>query len=292
MNIKKKLGLIVFVTVNLFSQHVFAQSSVWKVSKGDGYFYLGGTIHVLSVDDHPLPKEYKMAYDDADEIIFETDMDKLNSPEVQAKFMTAMTFGDDRTLASSLDPKNYRKIEDYLTSRQVAINNFSSFHPWGMSIIITVMEYQKLGMKEEYGVDTYFNELALNDNKPRSGLETADEQLTAIKSMGDIDPNDVIEYTLRDIDRLPEFIEIMKQSWLHGDLDGLSKSDVVMQMESDTPAMYKALLTDRNNNWMRSLPSLVENKNIEFVLVGALHLAGEEGLLHQLKIKGFKVEPL
>lgn len=287
-----KYLLVLFIVVNLFGQSAFAQSSVWKVTKGEGYFYIGGTIHVLSEGDYPLPKAFRQAYSDADEIVFETEMDKLNAPEQQAKFMEALTYSDKRTLASELNAKNYQKLENYLTSRTIPIVNFSAFQPWGVSIVITMMEYQRLGMKAELGVDAYFNQLALSDNKKRSGLETVDQQLTAIKSMGDIDPNEVIEYTLRDIDRLPEFIKIMKQSWLHGDLEALSKSVVVMQMKNDTPAMYKAILTDRNNNWMKSLPSFVENESVEFVLVGAMHLAGEEGLLHQLKVQGFKVELL
>lgn len=37
---------------------------------------------------------------------------------------------------------------------------------------------------------------------------------------------------------------------------------------------------------------LNNNENIEFVLVGAMHLNAEEGLLNQLKLAGFKVEQL
>ena len=292
MKFKQTGILLVFITVNLFSQPIFAQSSVWKVSKGAHYFYIGGTIHVLSADDYPLPQEFTAAYNDADEIIFETDMDKLNSPEFQAKLIASVTFSDNRTLASEITPNNYQKLEKYLASQDVAIANFSAFKPWGISVFITLIEYQKRGMKGEYGVDTYFNQLALSDNKKRGKLETVDQQLAAMTSMENIEPNKIIEYSLRDIEQLPEFIKIMKRSWLVGDIDTLSKSDIAMQMKNETPTIYKALLTDRNNAWMKSLPLLIKSKNIEFVLVGAMHLAGKEGLLHHLTMQGFKVEPL
>ncbi len=46
----------------LLSFQVFAQTSLWKVSNADSILYLGGTIHLLSPDDYPLPEEFLMAY--------------------------------------------------------------------------------------------------------------------------------------------------------------------------------------------------------------------------------------
>ena len=63
-------------------------------------------------------------------------------------------------------------------------------------------------------------------------------------------------------------------------------------MKEETPAMYQALVTDRNHHWMRVLPALTDNEGIEFVMVGAMHLACEEGLLSLLNQQGFKVEQL
>ena len=33
-------------------------ASVWQVSKGDNTIYLGGTLHILSPVDYPLPKHW------------------------------------------------------------------------------------------------------------------------------------------------------------------------------------------------------------------------------------------
>ena len=35
-----------------------AESAVWKVSKGEDYLYLAGTVHVLRASDYPLPREF------------------------------------------------------------------------------------------------------------------------------------------------------------------------------------------------------------------------------------------
>lgn len=280
------------VSFNLFTYNALAESSVWKVSKGKNYFYLGGTIHLLTADDHPLPDEYSVAYKDSNTIIFETDLIATETPEFQTKLMAAMTYSDERTLASELTPGTYRKLEEFMALRQVPIANFSTFQPWGVSLIVTMLEYQRLGMMPNYGVDSYFNNLALADSKQTLGLETPEEQLSFLTSMAVIDPNKSIEYTLRDLEHLPEFIQLMKKSWLNGDLEALSTHAFVVQMKMEFPEMYDTIVTSRNKAWMKQLPSLVDDNNKEFVLVGAMHLNGKEGLLDQLKTQGFKIEQL
>ena len=53
--------------------------------------------------------------------------------------------------------------------------------------------------------------------------------------------------------------------------------------------IYQQLQVDRNHNWMPHIESLLQTPEVEFVLVGALHLAGKDGLLHLLREKGYQV---
>ena len=84
----------------------------------------------------------------------------------------------------------------------------------------------------------------------------------------------------------------MKKSWRSGDLEALSAHAFVVQMKKEFPEVYNALVTNRNNTWMKALPLLTDDSNKAFVLVGAMHLSGKEGLLNQLKTQGFKVEQI
>jgi hypothetical protein len=60
-------------------------ASVWKVTNDQHSLYIGGTIHVLTPDDYPLAKEYDLAYQASDKVIFETDMQVVSSPEFGQK---------------------------------------------------------------------------------------------------------------------------------------------------------------------------------------------------------------
>jgi len=63
-------------------------------------------------------------------------------------------------------------------------------------------------------------------------------------------------------------------------------------MRSNFPDMYKLLLTDRNNRWLIKIEEMFNSKEIEFVLVGALHLANDDGLIKSLDDAGYTIEQL
>ena len=59
------------------------------------------------------------------------------------------------------------------------------------------------------------------------------------------------------------------------------------------PLISRILLSiDRmaNNAWMPQIEALFKTKKPTFVLVGILHLVGDDGLLNQLSAKGYQIE--
>ena len=289
---KKIVVCTLFAVFTLLSGNVFATSSVWKVTKGSNYFYLGATIHLLESKDYPLPAEFNKAYKDAGILVFETDLRAMQNTEFQAKSLAAMTYHDNRTLTDVLNSKTYQELVKFMGTRQIPMAKFMQFQPWGLSVIITILEYKRLGLTPQYGVDTYFNNLALADSKKIMGLETPEEQLSFFDSMAKIDPNEIIESTIQDLEALPELIILIKENWRSGDLEALAQSDFIIKMKTKYPEMYATLVTNRNNAWVQKLQKFTDDSDIEFILVGAMHLYGKEGLIDQLKTRGFTIEQI
>ena len=55
-------AFIFFILISFSAATVEAGSPVWKVSKGSNYLYVGGTVHILSETDYPLPYAFELAY--------------------------------------------------------------------------------------------------------------------------------------------------------------------------------------------------------------------------------------
>jgi uncharacterized protein YbaP (TraB family) len=80
----------------------------------------------------------------------------------------------------------------------------------------------------------------------------------------------------------------LQSAWLHGDMDKLGPL-VVDVMKRDRPALYDTLLKRRNEAWAQALVAEMDKPGVELVAVGALHMAGEDGLPALMKARGFQV---
>jgi uncharacterized protein YbaP (TraB family) len=60
----------------------------------------------------------------------------------------------------------------------------------------------------------------------------------------------------------------------------------------DFPYMAERLLDARNRNWIPKIENYLQSGQTYFVVVGAAHMGGSNGLVSLLKQRGYKVEQL
>ncbi len=266
---------------------VQADSPVWKVVKGDHHLYIGGTIHVLSKSDYPLPPAFETAYNQSTKLVFETDTRKLQTPEFQVTLMSKVVYSDGRNLKTVLNEATFQKLEHHLASRSIPIDNFMKFKPGMVALTITMIELQRLGLMGT-GVDEFFSLRAINDQKIIGQLETVDEQLELISSLGDGHENEIIAHTLHETKKLSAIMQSMKAAWRQGDNAALEKI-VLTPIINDFPGVYRRVVIERNNAWLPKIETMLKTKEVEFILVGAMHLIGEDGVLTKLKDRGYDI---
>lgn len=268
----------------------FAESSVWLASSGEQKVYLGGTVHLLRASDYPLPAAFETAYQDADQLYFETDIAGLNDFAVQAKLLQLLTYSDEQSLRSVLDDGAYQALSAHLTATGLPMQMVEKFKPGLLVSTLQVIEFQKMGFTPQ-GVDTYFNTRAMGDGKPVGELEPIDAQISFIAEMGVGNESEFVRLSLADLEDISTSMEQMIGAWRSGD-DAALATLFVNDMKDTYPALYDGLLVQRNNAWMEKIEAMFEDEDTEFVLVGAAHLVGEDGLLNLLRKKGVTITQL
>ena len=163
---------------------------------------------------------------------------------------------------------------------------------WARALNLNLGTMMAMGFNGENGPDRLLSLQADKEGKPRLALETLDdefsvfertpidEQVLGITRFVD-DPKQVVTQTMK-----------MHDQWMAGDLDGLGR-DALVRMRSETPATYRLLVVDRNNAWLPQLKARLDAHHAgdnTLAVVGALHLAGEDGLLAKLRAEGYRVE--
>ena len=267
-----------------------AQSPVWKVEKDVHRMFIGGSMHVLTAEDYPLPSAFETAYQQSGRIVFETDLAKMESPQFQQYMLAELSYSDGRNLQQVLREDTYRSVADFFAARGVPMASVENFRPGMVANLMAMVELQRLGLAG-VGVDSYFNQRADNDLKAKGQLETVEEQIGFIASMGNGREDEMLAYNLADLESLPTLWQSMNQAWRSGDLHALEETSAA-PLRDDFPEIYQALLIDRNNAWMPQIEAMAKTAEVEFVLVGALHLVGSDGLLAMLASRSYTITQL
>ena len=273
-----------------FSWPVKAGSPVWRIEHDGAVVFVAGTIHVLADADYPLPTAFDMAYQSADRLVFETDIDAMSSPDIGQKMLLSASYTGGRRLQDDLSPDTYQQVETFFAERGIPMTQMSGLKPGMISIVMTLTELQRLGQAGT-GVDEFFYERAREDMKARDYLESVDMQIGFLADLGVGQEDEFIRYTLRDLADLPTLWRDLKVAWRSGDLTRLDKL-AGESMREDFPAVYRDLVVERNRAWIPKLNQMLHSEEVELVLVGALHLAGPDGLIEHFMRRGYQVTPL
>jgi uncharacterized protein YbaP (TraB family) len=96
--------------------------------------------------------------------------------------------------------------------------------------------------------------------------------------------------TLKELETEKASVGRLADAWKSGDVATLERI-TLKDLEADQ-MMYQRLLVDRNRNWLPKIEALFARQGHAFVVVGAAHLVGPDGLLQMLRAKGYTVEQL
>ncbi len=285
-----KKVIIVFITI-VFSTAVYAESSVWKLDTDNGSFYLAGSCHVLRKSDYPLPEEFESAYDDADQIIFETDIEALRSQDIQLLLISKGMYTGGDTLEKKLSKKAYESLAKFCRDRSMSIALFQNFKPWMVTMTLLALELEKNGITAADGLDMYFSNKAKKDGKQTGGLEDVYKHVELVSSLEEEFDESIIESFIQEVEELQVIMEDLIKSWRAGDEAGIDEY-LLETMCKEYPGLYKRLITDRNRDWIPHLETLMDSGKRTLVIVGVGHLVGEDSVINLLKSRGYKVKKM
>jgi uncharacterized protein YbaP (TraB family) len=281
--------LVISVLCNLIVVlSAVADTSVWKIQSNGTVTYLGGTCHVLRRSDYPLPKEFETAYADSSVVVFEADIRELSQPETLDLIMRRSTYNDGSRLDNILSARVYGMLKKYCEEIGFPIASLHLLRPSLAVFTLVHFEFQRLGINQT-GVDHYFYDKAMAESKQIGVLETVEEQIQLVVSMGEGNEDDFIEHSVHDLRRMKQMMKDLIAAWRAGDENKLDEL-FVDQMRRDYPNIYQQLLVERNLKWLPKLIAYTQTPEKEFVLVGAGHLVGEDGIIEHLRRRGYTID--
>jgi uncharacterized protein YbaP (TraB family) len=263
---------------------------IWKVSSPAGALYLVGSVHLLTKDYYPLNPALDTAFKDSDLLVEEADLGELESPVSQFKLLSRGLLPGNQSLDSVVSAATYALVTKRVSDLGMPIEPLKRFKPWMLAMTLEELEWQKAGFDASLGLDRHFYDRAKVDGKRVQGLETVDYQLSLFDQMTREEQDRMLAESLKDLDREQASVVTLTNAWKAGDAATVER--LVLDDVKGDPVMYGRLLVNRNRNWLPTIDALLNRTGRAFVVVGAAHLVGPDGLLAMFKAKGYKVEQL
>lgn len=271
---------------------------LWKVSDEDNAVYLLGSFHLLLPDDYPLSPDVEAAFADAEKLVFEIAPEELASPQLGLQMAQAAMRTDGSSLDEQLGPELAAKLADWgrenaaaLAATGMTVEVLQRFEPWFVGMMVTISQMTGQGFDPSLGLDMHLGGLAHQAQKPVAGLETGGQQIAFLDGMAADEQLQMLEQALDQAASGDNQTRELHAAWRAGDVEALLEGTVA-EMRRDFPALYQAINVDRNDAWLPKLEArLVGESEIDtLVVVGAMHLLSEDGVVEKLRAKGYTVE--
>ncbi|HEV2110072.1 MAG TPA: TraB/GumN family protein [Gammaproteobacteria bacterium] len=270
--------------------HADGKHFLWRVSKGGNSLYIAGSVHVLKPSDYPLPPVMEQAFSGSAGLVEEIDLADLDAEGMQMDMLKAGGYQDGRSLKSVLPADEYRRVAKRAGEEGLDMDMLDGLKPWLVSLTLLDTELAKSGYAAADGADMHFAGEATAQHKPVTGLEQPDYQIGLLAGLPDKDQLVLLQQALDESAGFDAEMQQMLAAWHSGDTAALQQE--LTKEFGAYPEIYRAMLVTRNQAWMPKLEALLASGKQYFVVVGALHLVGPDGLLDRFRKDGYTVEQL
>lgn len=267
-----------------------SQTFLWSIKSPQNTLYVLGSVHLLQAKDYPLPAALEAAYEDAEVLVFEIDLDTAKSAEAQQLMFQKATPENGETLEAALSDETYQLASKKAQEVGLPIQAMARFEPWFFSLSLLAMKLNQLGFQAQYGVDRHYYDRAKQDSKEILALETFADQIDLFEALSPDDQDEYVRQTLLELDTLGSSMADIVTAWKVGDLNTIAT--LLLDSFEQYPQMRTKLFDDRNRNWMQTLLPLLQKQDDYLVIVGAGHLVGDNNVLQLLEQKGYSADQL
>ncbi len=261
----------------------FDSGLLWRVERaGVTSSYLFGTMHSDDPGVVKLPEPVQRAFDQAQGLTLEVVLD----PRSLLSMATALLMTDGNTLESVIGRRLYERTVAVMSTRGMPEMLVANMKPWAVAVILMTP-----AGNNGVVLDHVLYQSAVAAGKKVHGLETVAEQMGLFDDLSHKDQIVLLEDTLDNLDIIGQMLDELLSAYLDRDLKRLLELNEASMRDSDpllAETFNRKVIVERNYRMAERMQSRL-SEGQQFIAVGALHLAGEEGLLTLLSQRGYRL---
>ena len=264
--------------------------TVWEMRGSSATVWLLGSVHLLRESDYPLPENIDRVMARAQRLVLELDLDEVEPVASQMIVFSLGRLEEGQSLAGVMGNRSYRLSTQRAEKLGIDLGMLSELKPWFAALTIMNFEMLRLGFNPELGLEQYLASQARQSGKEIVGLETLEYQLQLFDKLSYDTQSALLLQTLSEAGELQGEMSSLVSAWRQGETEALSAA--LTRSFSDYPEVYRSIVTDRNEAWVSRILDLGSGGDDTLVVVGALHLVGDDSVIEMLRGKGARLRRL
>ncbi|HST45449.1 MAG TPA: TraB/GumN family protein, partial [Luteimonas sp.] len=224
--------------------------------------------------------------------------EEMASPQLGMQMGQAALRTDGKRLSDALPPVLAGQLDTWIQRNAATLGkqglppqSLQRFEPWFVGLMVTLAGMADQGLEARLGLDAHMAARAAELQKPTSGLETGAQQIAFLDGMGAAEQLQFLEEALAESAKDGSEVRKLHAAWRAGDADTMW-TEMALTMRTRYPALYQRINVARNDAWVPAIEARLARPGSDdtLVVVGALHLLGEDGLVEKLRLRGHAVE--
>ena len=286
---------LIFFIALMFAGSVVNAQILYKVESKNGSkpSYVFGSHHLspISIVEESGVMEY---FNDTDQVVGEIDltMDPMALSMALQPFMMAPA---DSTLSVLLKGENLDSLNaqfvKWAPMPGMQLQMLEPLKPMAITTMLAAGMSQEVmpGFDPTQQLDTYFFQTGAKENKKILALETPEYQGEVLFNTTPLTVQaEALIEMLKNPEKSVEAAKKLSEAYQNRDLNAMLE---ISKTDDEHPEFMENILYKRNRDWMQKLPVIIE-ENPSFIVVGALHLAGPDGIIQGLKDQGYVITPI
>lgn len=264
---------------------------LWQVQVRGSTIYLLGSIHVLKKEVYPLSKTIQEAFAQSDTLAVEANINDLTRIDLERiAFSSLYREGDN--LERHVSPATLALIKKEAGRLALPLEVALQQKPWCLGLTLQSLALLQAGYDPAYGVDQHFLTRATGKKKILE-LEGLDEQIDLLAGLSETEQEIFLLSSLNDLKNIIREADKLVETWRAGAVKRL-EAIIAKNAPQDNSftSINEKLILDRNKKMAAVIETYLKSPGTCFVIVGAAHLIGNQGIVQLLKDKGYKVRQL
>lgn len=273
---------------SIYESGTASKGPFWKVSDDDSSVYLLGSIHIADPSLYPLSQKILDAFEESDSLVLEIDLANLTQTDAIQYMQQKMAYQDGDTLDKNVPKELYGSFIELCKKNGIPEIIARNYKPWAAAMLAQNFLLAESNMDASLGIDMFFTTKAIG-KKEILEIEGTKFQVDLFDSFSKELQVQYLSGILGSENPAAQQIDVVKnllKAWKEGNISDLEK---MLELEEDASIEMKEfnenLIIKRNDNMTKKVKEYLADPSGKtyFIVVGAGHMVGDNGIATQLK---------